>query len=366
MRGARLAAALFPALLAPAARDAAAEPYLALRDGLACSACHVNRTGGGLRTPFGAGVGRESLPWWIPSWSEGAFDGSLHPRVRVGADLRAGYFGILPADEENHFVGEFRVAEGNVYLAVDVIPERLAIVVDERVAPGGAGAREAFALVRIGPEGLYAKAGKFQLPFGWRLQDDDAETRRRTGRTFDSADLGIEIGADPGPFTLAAAVTNGTDGGAETDNGKQAGLRAEYVSSHVRGGVSGSVNDLPGAASRRLTGVFGGARTGPVLWLAEWDRIEDRAADGSRLRGSASHAEAVWLARRGLAVRAWFGRFDPDRDVAGNALDQMGIGADWTPLPGLQVRAYYRGRNGPVAAEGSRDDRVAVEIHVYF
>lgn len=343
-----------------------AEPYIALQNGLVCSACHENRTGGGLRTRFGAGVGRESLPWTIPSWAEGTFDGTLHERVRVGADFRGVYRATLPDAQENRYVGEFAVAEANLYASLEVIPERLSIVVDETLAPGGAAAREAFALLKAGPAGLYGKVGKFHLPFGWRLHDDDAATRRFTGFTFAASDVGLEVGADPGPTTLALAISNGTDGAAETDNGKQVTFRAEYASRLVRAGTSGTVNDRPGSASRKLGGLFAGVVTGPVVWLGEWDAIEDTEEDRSRIRGSAAHVEAVWQVRKGLAFRAWAGRYDPDREVTGDDLDQAGLGVDCTPLPGLQFRAYYRMRQGPPDDSQNRDDRVLAEIHVYF
>lgn len=339
-----------------------AEPYLAVRSGLGCASCHLNRTGGGGRNAYGSGFGARSLPWGHGG-SGGLFDGVVHERVRVGADLRAAYVGTLP--DPGPYVGAYRTREANLYVAVDVLPERLTLYADERFAPGGAASREAFALVSFPRGGLYAKAGRFYVPYGLRLLDDEAATRRLEGFSFDDADLGVEVGGRGGPWTWAAAVTNGTDGAAESDNGKQVTATGGVVRPAWRVMASVTTNDLPGRLQRDVAGVWAGGSAGPIVVLAAYDRIRDTTAEGARTDGGAAHLEIDATPRAGLTLRGWSGRFDPDVDAAGVSR-QWGAGIDWTPWPGLQLRVFGRFRDGPADVAGARDDEAAAEVHVYF
>ncbi|MGH7786016.1 MAG: hypothetical protein ACRERC_04065, partial [Candidatus Binatia bacterium] len=69
---------------------AAAEPYFAVREGYKCSACHVNMTGGGMRTSFVSAHSRELLHY--PDWFDRltkpaeAFSGEINQYVALGAD----------------------------------------------------------------------------------------------------------------------------------------------------------------------------------------------------------------------------------------------------------------------------------------
>ena len=88
---------LAASLLAPAA--SLAEPYLAVRTGAKCMACHVNPTGGGKRTEFGAIYGQTTLAAERLDLSTGqavpaggsepaSWTGKLNDQFAVGADLR--------------------------------------------------------------------------------------------------------------------------------------------------------------------------------------------------------------------------------------------------------------------------------------
>ncbi len=343
---------------------ALAEPYLAVRTGLTCAACHINRTGGGSRTAYGVGYGAQQLPWKKASGSSALFDGAIGERIRIGADLRAAYLGRLPRDAP--YVGDFRVSEVNLYVGTELLPDRLTLYLDERVGPGGALTREAFALIRPGPTGLYVKAGKFFLPFGFRLLDDEAATRRPTGFSFNSSDTGLELGLDAEGWSGVLAVSNGTAGGPESDNGKQVSFIGGHVRPHWRAGISVSSNDLPGPRRKSLGGAFTGVRFGPVVLLAEADALRTNDATGPAVDGRAGHAELDLALAEGLSLRLWAGRFDPDRDAGSDALRQAGMGVEWTLLPGWQIRWMFRGREGPAGIPGSRDDEAIVEVHLYF
>ncbi len=85
------------------AAPARSEPAFAVRTGYRCSQCHVNRTGGGLRTPFGSIYTQTTLPAELLRWRE---SGNLLPadpdaRFAIGADLRLQYLATRSDDFED-------------------------------------------------------------------------------------------------------------------------------------------------------------------------------------------------------------------------------------------------------------------------
>lgn len=350
-------------LTPPPVTASASEPYLSIRTGMACSSCHVNRTGGGMRTDFGVVYAQTRLPARIVGavGSEGSF---LSPRVgeiALGVDLRTRVSRRLSGGEPRT---PFDVNDGNLYIAARAVPERLTIYADEEVSSGGMRTREFFALVEGIPGGGYVKAGRFFPPFGVRLVDDDEFIRQRTGFNFANPDIGFEVGFEPGPFSVAVAVTNGSQGGEENDDDKQVSGIASLVTSRLRLGVTGSRNDAS-AGRREIVGAFGGVRLGSATVLGEIDLIDDDPPPGRRGDQLVGFIEADLLVARGLNVKATYGFLDPDRDIGENARVRSRFGVEYFAAQFLQASFFYTLLDDIPQSRTDRDE-VSLELHAFF
>ena len=88
-----------------------------------------------------------------------------------------------------------------LYADLELIADRLGLVLDETLAPGKATRQEAYVRATTAGMGLYLKAGQFYLPFGWRLQDGSAYVRSVSGIGMSAPDKGVEFGLEQGPWS---------------------------------------------------------------------------------------------------------------------------------------------------------------------
>ena len=334
-----------------------AEPYLAVETGYQCSQCHVNPTGGGLRNTFGDLFSQTELPANLSQMD--VWTGTVLERFAIGSDARGSGRQFDFDDRDDH--QDFQVDSVVLYLNA-TLNEYVSLYVDEQVAPGGSLNRQAWAMLKRG--NWYLKGGKLVLPFGLRLEDDSAFVRAVTGINFDSADNGIEAGYVGGPWSVQLAVTNGTAGAAEVDDGKQGSLRAAYVSSRWRVGVSGNYNHTD-PVDRGMYGLFAGLRTGPVSWLAEYDRIDDDGRDSGDVQQNVALLEAAIRLRKGhyLQLIAEMNSFD-DSDLASRY--RYSAVYAYFPWPFTELRAGFRQRDSNDDDASHNASESFVELHVYF
>lgn len=334
------------------------EPYLAVRTGLKCTACHVNRSGGGGRTAFGSIYAQTTLPIRAAPVRNRA----LNEFLALGFDVRALASGTVGRSTPRTSLD---LEEANLYLEARLIDRVLALYVDQTLGPGAASAREAFVLAETGWLNGYAKAGKFLLPFGLRLQDDLEFIRRETGFSYETPDIGLEVGAEPGPLAWSLAVTNGSAGAAEGDDGKQLTTSAALVFRDFRVGVSASRNERPGAGRREVVGAFGGLRAGPLVLLGEFDRIVDRGVAGTSLEQLAAFVEGDWLLARGINAKVTYGWFDKSRAIREDERVRMRFGLEVFPVGFLRAAAFYSADIW-IPQATTDVDRVSLELQLHF
>lgn len=346
-------------------RPAMAEPYLAVRQGLPCSGCHVNPTGGGLRNAAGVAFAQNQMAARHIDTGDTQWLGELSRFVAFGGDFRASAtYTEIPNEPDGKF--EFATDELRAYLDIRVIPDRLSVYVDQRLAPGSSENREAYAQLWFDDSRrYYAKAGKMYLPFGFRLEDDTALVREVSLIGYDTPDNGVEFGLESGAWNAQLAVSNGTAGGPETGSGKQWSLRGEYVGPAWRLGASYNFNDA-GDTERHLGALHAGVRTGPVAWLAEVDYVEDRGLPGGPLRRSAGLIEADWMPRRGHNLKLTAESLDPDTDLDHDRQDRYSLVYEYVPVQFLQLRGGVRVYDGAPGDDLGNRRFGFIELHGFF
>jgi hypothetical protein len=343
----------------------AAEPYIALREGLKCATCHVNHTGGGMRNGYGALFTQTEITPLFEEMSDAALDFSadLGPSISIGADFIAAnqtVAGSGSADRQNTFA----VESGNLYVNVRLLPGRMSLYFDEIVAPGGAASREAFLLLEGLPASGYAKAGRMLLPYGIRMWDDDAFVRRVTGFNYDNQDLGVELGFEPGPLSLAVALSNGTQGGRDNNTSKQVSSVVTWWRSPFVLGASLAYNGPPGG-DRLVYGPFASASFGPLTWIGEVDWIAETVAGVDNDQFVAFTSVDLWL-RQAINLRAAFDYYDPFDDVEEDERSRVSLGIEAFLTPFLTGSVVYHLRDSVPQDPSGNADRFGLSLHAHF
>jgi hypothetical protein len=354
---------IFALLLCFGPYAAHAEPYLAVQLGLKCGQCHVNPTGGGLRTTFGDIFAQTVLPAEHIDTGLDNWTGQLGPYLRTGGDLR--FDAQVTEAPHTASVQEFSLEQMRVYLEAEVIPNRLLVYADEQVAPGGALNREAYVLYWSATHDWYLKAGQMYLPFGLRLQDQTAFILTASGINMTTPDQGVEFGWEKGHWDAQLAVSNGTAGGGVTSDGKQYSTQLIYVESIWRLGIAANRNDQSGGA-KSAYGIFGGLRTGPISWLAQAEITDDESIANGQGKELATLLEANWLITKGNNLKITEEFLNPDRAVPNGEETRWSLVYEFTPIQFAQIRAGFRWNDGIPQDNAEHGRLYFVELHGYF
>jgi hypothetical protein len=345
-----------------------AEPYLAVQTGLKCGVCHVNPTGGGLRTAYGDVFAQTLMPQKHVDTGNDVWTGDITKFLRIGGDTRFDATDTVVPNSKS--VNTFTLQQARVYLEANVIPDRLIVYADEQVAPNSASSREAYVIYWSADHSWYLKGGEMYLPFGLRLQDQSAFILTTSGINMTTSDNGVEFGFERGHWDAQFTVSDGTGGGgASTDNGKQYSGQLIWVDSRYRVGAAANFNNKS-AGNKSAFALFAGVRTGPIEWLAQGEYIDDKSVqEGAAVIGQkqiASLVEADWAITRGNNLKITQEFFDPDHVIPNDNQTRWSVVYEWTPIQFVQLRGGARVNDGIPQVNSQHQQLYFFELHGFF
>ncbi len=336
-------------------------PRFASRTNFSCKSCHVNPTGGGMRSPFGNSYGREELP--IPTWQEqfalDEFNTNLTDFLSYGADVRFLYF-YQSKDDGSADRSSFFPMQADVYLNLQ-LSRKISVFVNPAFGPFPR--YEVFGLAKVLPAGGYVKVGRFTPSYSMRLDDHTSYVREATPfRNNSGQQAGIELGIYPEPIGIVAAITNGVSGDRASDVSKalygRVDGRVKIGPAGIMLGASAYRDNTAGGRLTLLSG-FGGVSFGEAFTvLAEVQHMKgtstlmsvssdrnQRNSAGIELKQLALFTELSWAIMQGIDLKFMYDFFDPDVDIKSGRAERLSFGLEFFPVSGVELRPLIRFTN---------------------
>jgi len=144
------------------------------------------------------------------------------------------------------------------------------------------------------------------------------------------------------------------------------GAQMAFVESTWRLGAALNYNGAAAAGSRRAAGIFGGLKTGPIVWLGEADLIDDRSLGNGGVKMLATLAEADWTIARGHNLKVTAEYLDPNRHVPHDQQTRWSVLYELTPVQFVQLRAGVRYSEGIPQLDSEHTRLFFVELHGFF
>ena len=326
-----------------AAGNVTAVPRYSARYEQNCLLCHVNPSGGGIRTGYAS---QELVPKEIamsPGRPEALamLDAHLGKNLTVGTDMR-GLFVLSTKGAALATPQGFFPMQGDLYLAFQLDP-RWALYYDK----GLSNTYEYFALAHVLPFSGYVKAGRFVPPYGWKFDDHTMYVRNdlRLAPPLNT-DGGFEVGFAPKHGDLQVAIVNGNRGGTLDDDRRLAvsgNLSGRFKLGPLPASLGVAAYTHPGFAEDLNTaGLFGYLTGARVTWVGEVDLTRRQPASAAAVSGLVTSHELSVVLRQGIELVGTYDFSDPDRHLKTGARSRWGAGVTVMPRPFVEAEALFR------------------------
>lgn len=341
-----------------------AEPYLSIKTQQACSACHVNPTGGGMRTTYGTTYGYSQLP--VSSSEVNNFDfAKISDFMKLGGNLRYD-FNTSSDDSNDENQAGFNVESAQIYTEIKAGRDDLSLYIDQQIAPGSALNREAFLIKRF-EGGNYLKVGKMMPALGHKIEDDSAFIRQVTGFNFDNSDNGVEYGLVTAKAFYNFYITNGTNSVTNDDNKFQLGSRGEFYLGEFRIGGAAVFNDGE-EVDRQILSLFAGYHWGKFTLMGEIDSITFKSdlSTVQDLTELVSLIELNYDLMQGHNLKVTSEYHDPDDDLDEDHQVRNSLIYEYTPYSNIQMRFGFRLQDAPPQNTRQNSEKIFLQTHFYF
>jgi len=338
------------------ADPASALPRYSAVYGQDCKLCHVNPTGGGMRTLYASQyIVPEELAGngWKSEEMEN-LSPQISPNIAVGVDLRT----LLYQQEGGK--GTAFSMQGDLYVNV-MMSQKVGAYIEQ----GQSGSGEIFGITHAVPLDGYLKAGRFVPDYGWRYADHQMFNRRYLldpDGTDNPATLyssGFELGVSPGILTASASLLGGSESNGDNYAGR---VVLQQGIGPVNAAVGGSILRRQFTDEhRRSVGGFWYLGAGPVVWLGQIDETRQEGRLGNLVT-----QELTVRVHKGVDLRGTYSFQDPDRAQKNGARHRSGAGVAWMPTPYFATQAmgnYWKIDQGDLV---SGDSYYEAELMVHF
>lgn len=366
------------------ASTASTLPRFASRTKYSCQSCHVNPTGGGMRSPLGVQYGRDDLPMetYKERFQLDDFSTRITDFLSYGANFR-----FLAFSQQKTLGGSTTTRTSFFPMQADVffnfaISKKINLYANP--AFGLFSRYEIFGIAKVLPASGYVKIGRFYPSYGLRVDDHTSFVREITPfRNHQGQDAGIEIGVSPGAFNVVVALMNGS-GSDRTSTRPLAYLSNAWTQFSL-----GVVNMLVGAStydnntSGNQIHLLGGyavvSYDENLTILVDYEQMKGNAAElkvnserrtsplvnpfntsRQNLQQRALYVEADYMLTPGVDLKLAYDFFDPDTRYKTGRAVRYGVGVELFPVSGVEVRPMLRMIDDSIINLKTR------ELHVLF
>lgn len=350
-------------------------PRFALRSGGLCVDCHVNPTGGELRSNRGWNMSRKGLTM-MNTDEEFEMSNRLGKNVLFGLDMRGQ---LLQKTTNNSDRLDFQRMAASFYTGIE-LSEKLKIYGRYDFVNS---VYEGYGIAHVLPNNGYLKGGTFIPNFGIRLDDHTAYTRggdlgflfttgRKQGNIYDP--FYTESGVETGIYISDWGFFTGSIG-----NPRQQLFVADptyTVSGQITPQISESFHLLFGGsaanfkkANPTFTGLnnvwtyggFAGISISGFTILAEMDFLKNYTLVDSMT--TALMIEASYRVMKGLEAVVRYDRYDPMTNVDKDDVSRVILGFEIFPYSFMEVKPQYRIQ---MENPSVKNNSLVVQMHLFY